>query len=43
VSLLVTEALRAQLRAGDTPWVSVGRHALRGVAEPVELFTAARP
>jgi len=43
VSLLVTEALRAQLRAGDTPLVSVGRHALRGVAEPVELFTAAHP
>jgi adenylate cyclase len=40
LSLLLTDALRARLPVNDA-LVSVGRHTLRGVTEPVELFTAA--
>ena len=40
VPLLITDAFRAAAARDDL--VSLGHHTLRGVAKPVELFTAAR-
>ncbi len=40
VPLIVTDSFRRA--AGSVPLASLGSHTLRGVAKPVELFTAPR-